>query len=433
MTLATQRDALFHWIFTVSPCRHWFGILRALLLVSAAFVCSSQAQDGLLMAKGAGVKIGFVPPPIEGTFSLGVYDKAGKLVRTLRSDAEASEFTVALNGFVASWDGKDDAGKLVSPGKYRLLGFAVGDIELAGEAYHGNDWMLNEDAPRLLNFHGIQVAKVGNQEWLELVAEDLTHAGWKVRYALGESGSEATPSFEKVEDLNAVVARPMSCSGPEGSTWSIEKVLGETVVVQFDAKGEVARRLSIGVGEPVPMAIAASASRDEIFLLEQDLHRTRLRGLRKLASGKPLSGDSRSGPLAETGVPAWETFIEKNRWNTSSFNASSKHIGRTKPFVPEKKIRIKTKPNPLIGDLASEIELMVGFDAEGSFLRTADGLRLRRLSPTPHLAWVAFGRESRQPSVVLFQGDGAVVEEFRISAIQEIMNFDAGEYQWPPK
>jgi hypothetical protein len=76
---------------------------------------------------------------------------------------------------------------------------------------------------------------------------------------------------------------------------------------------------------------------------------------------------------------------------------------------------------------------MVGFDAEGSFLRTADGLRLRRLSGTPHLAWVVFGRESRQPSVVVLQGDGAVVEEFRIGSIQEIMTFDAGEYQWPPK
>ena len=437
MTLVAQRAALSRADFTSLRRRHWFGIASALALGAAAFLCSSHAQDGSLAAKGAGVKIGFVPPPIEGTFSLGVYDKAGKLVRTLRSDAEASEFTVALNGFVVVWDGKDDSGKPVSAGKYRLLGVAVGDIDVAGEAYHGNDWMLSEDAPRLVNFHGIKVTKIGNEECLELSAEDLNHAGWKVSYALGESGSEAVPSFEKAADLDASAAGPMSCPGPDGSRWSIEKVLGETVVVQFDAQGEVARRLSIGVCEPVPVAIAASTSRDEIFLLEQELHRTRLRGLRKLTSGKPPLVDSKSASKsassAETGAPAWETFIEKNRWNTPNFDASSKHVGRTKPLVPEKKIRIKTKPNPLIGDVVTEIELMVGFDAEGSFLRTADGLRLRRLSCTPHLAWVVVGRESRQPSVVVLQGDGAVVEEFRIGAIQEIMTFDAGEYQWPPK
>ncbi len=441
MTLVAQSAALSRSDFTSLRRRHWFGTASALFLLAAGFLCSSPAQDGLLSAKGAGLKIGFVPPPIEGTFSLGVYDKAGKLVRTLRSDAEASEFTVALNGFVVVWDGKDDSGKPVSAGKYRLLGVAVGDIDVAGEAYHGNDWMLSEDAPRLVNFHGIKVTKIGNEECLELSAEDLNQAGWKVRYTLGESGSEAVPSFEKAADLDSSAAGPMSCPGPDSSRWSIEKVLGETVVVQFDAQGEVARRLSIGVGEPVPVAIAASASRDEIFLLEQDLHRTRLRGLRKLTAGKPPSGASKSASKsasasassAEAGAPAWETFIEKNRWNTPTFDASSKHIGRAKPLVPEKRIRIKTKPNPLIGDVATEIELMVGFDAVGSFLRTADGLRLRRLSGTPHLAWVVFGRESRQPSVVVLQGDGAVVEEFRIGAIQEIMTFDAGEYQWPPK
>ncbi len=433
MTFAAQSAPLSKPTLTSARRRHWTGTAGALLLGVVALLSSLHAQDGSVAMKGGGVKIGFVPPPIEGTFSLGVYDKARRLVRTLRSDAESSEFTVALNGFVVSWDGKDDLGKQVSAGKYRLLGFAVGDIDLAGEAYHGNDWMLSEDAPRLVNFHGIKVAKVGNDEWLELSAEDLNHAGWRVRYALAGSGVESVPSFEKIEDLDAGAARATSCPGPDDSKWSIEKVLGETVVVQFDAQGEVARRLSIGVGEPVPVAIAAAASRDEIFLLEQDVHRTRLRGLRRLASGKPPAGGVKSGSSTETGAPVWETFIEKNRWNTPNFDASSKHIGRTKPFVPEKKIRVKTKPNPLIGDVSSEVDLMVGFDAEGSFLRTADGLRLRRLSTTTHLAWVVFGRESRQPSVVLLQGDGAVVEEFRIGAIQEIMTFDAGEYHWPPR
>jgi hypothetical protein len=225
----------------------------------------------------------------------------------------------------------------------------------------------------------------------------------------------------------------LSCPGRDGSKWSIEKVLGETLVVQFDAQGEVARRLSIGAGEPVPIAIAASTMRDEIFLLEQDMDRTRLRGLRKRSGDKPSVDGVKNEANPESVPPAWETFIEKNRWNTGKFEAASKHIGRNKPFVPEKKIRIKAKPNPLLGEVQAEVELMLGFDAEGSFLRTADGLRIRRLSSTPHLAWAVFGREARQPAIVLLQGDGAVVEELRIGALQEMMTFDAGEYQWPPR
>jgi hypothetical protein len=44
-----------------------------------------------------------------------------------------------------------------------------------------------------------------------------------------------------------------------------------------------------------------------------------------------------------------------------------------------------------------------------------------------------FGREARQPGVVLFQSDGAVVEEYRILQPDAFMSFDAGEYQLPPR
>lgn len=413
--------------------RGWFVSWSAVILGGVVLVCAAQGQDGVAAMKGGGVKVGFVPPPLEGTFSLGVYDKSGKLLRTLRADADASEFTVALNGFVVGWDGKDDSGKLVSAGKYRLLGVAVGDIDLSGEAYHGNDWMLSDDAPRLVGFRRLQVLNEGSTEVLELFADDLDHAGWRVRYVLGDTGADAVPAFEKGKEPAVGEIGPVSCPGRDGSKWSIEKVLGETVVVQFDAQGEVARRLSIGAGEPVPVAVAASTIRDEIFLLEQDGDRTRLRGLRKRSGDKPSVAGVKTGTSPESVPPVWETFIEKNRWNTGKFDMASKHIGRNKPFVPEKKIRIKTKPNPLIGDVQAEVDLMLGLDAEGSFLRTVDGLRIRRLSSTPHLAWAVFGREARQPAIVLLQGDGAVVEELRIGALQEMMTFDAGEYQWPPK
>jgi hypothetical protein len=49
------------------------------------------------------------------------------------------------------------------------------------------------------------------------------------------------------------------------------------------------------------------------------------------------------------------------------------------------------------------------------------------------LLWVVFGRETKQPGVVLLQGDGAVVEEYRILQPDALMSFDAGEYQLPPR
>jgi hypothetical protein len=377
------------------------------------------------------VKITFLPPPLEGTLSLGVFDRAGKLVRTLKSEAVPAAFTVGLNGLITFWDGRDDAGRVLPPGKYRVRGFAVADLEITGEEFHCNDWVESEDGPHPADFKRIRM----DGDTLELIALDRANKTWRILYSLadGESRSElvetaasAAPQVPPAKpDAEAATSQdglgPKSCLGKDGTRWNIEKAAGETVVAQFDAQGEVLRRLSIGAGEPVPIGIAASLERDEVFLLEQAGERYRLRGLR------------RAGPKESGAAPGWETFLEKNRWPSGRFSEVAGRLGRSKPFVAEPQISFKSQSNPLLGGGVSDVQVAAGKDATGSFLKTTDGLLLRRLTDTPLLLWVVIGRETRQPGVVLLQGDGAVVEEYRILQPDALMSFDAGEYQLPPK
>ena len=46
---------------------------------------------------------------------------------------------------------------------------------------------------------------------------------------------------------------------------------------------------------------------------------------------------------------------------------------------------MKLQPNPLLKDDRVTVELAVGVDADGSFLKTADGLPLCTISETPKL------------------------------------------------
>src|SRR5712692_764948 len=57
------------------------------------------------------VRISFLPPPLEGTISLGIYDSSGQLVRVLHQEAELDEFTVGADALVTQWDGKNDDGE----------------------------------------------------------------------------------------------------------------------------------------------------------------------------------------------------------------------------------------------------------------------------------------------------------------------------------
>ncbi len=75
------------------------------------------------------VRIRFLPPPLEGTISLGIYDEWDKLVRVLHQEADLDEFTIGDDALSTKWDGRDDDGFDVIPGKYQARGFVVGKLK----------------------------------------------------------------------------------------------------------------------------------------------------------------------------------------------------------------------------------------------------------------------------------------------------------------
>lgn len=75
------------------------------------------------------VRISFVPPPMDGTISLGVYDQAGKIVRVLHQNAQLSDFMIGPDALVTRWDGKDDGHQDLPPGRYRAHGYLVGPLK----------------------------------------------------------------------------------------------------------------------------------------------------------------------------------------------------------------------------------------------------------------------------------------------------------------
>jgi FlgD Ig-like domain len=95
-------------------------------------------------------RFAFALPEAEGRISLGVFDSTGKLRRTLYVSAAEGDFKIGLNGLIASWDGRDDSGKPLPAGQYRVRGYLVtDDLKAEGIAYHFNDWVDDEKAPRI--------------------------------------------------------------------------------------------------------------------------------------------------------------------------------------------------------------------------------------------------------------------------------------------
>jgi hypothetical protein len=92
------------------------------------------------------------------------------------------------------------------------------------------------------------------------------------------------------------------------------------------------------------------------------------------------------------------------------------------------KIKVKLQPNPLLADDRVTIELSVGVDADGSFLKTADGLPLCTISETQELIRGLLSARGVN-AIDVFQDDGAVVEQFRLSGVDQMMSFDCGGFE----
>src|SRR5260370_25177026 len=64
------------------------------------------------------VQLRFVPPPMEGTISLGIFDSNDKLVRVMHREAKIDNFTIDKNALRTTCDDKNYPCQDFSPGKY---------------------------------------------------------------------------------------------------------------------------------------------------------------------------------------------------------------------------------------------------------------------------------------------------------------------------
>lgn len=368
----------------------------------------------------------FLPPPMEGTISLGIYDSTGKLVRTLHREASSDPFIKEDNGLATFWDGKDDAGNLLPPGKYSARGFMVGDLQIEGEAFLCNDWASEDSTPRIHRITnlgpltdalslGVELvdgktaqARCASSGTISIVADSSAEAG--------NQDSEAGKSPKQELKKTAIDSSP----GKDGSLWVIDHAAdGAIEVQQFSAKGEFLRRLGIDPTQPVPTKISASKTADAICLLEENAQCQRVRWLEL----------SQSGTDAAQPVSTWTETLSKTITFNDRFEQGILKMPSGKPVLAQPKLTVSLVANPLLQGKKPNQEICLGFDSEGSFIKTADGLFLKRITDTTLLKWAVISRDPESKAVIVFQSDGAVVEEYRIGAVGNLMAFDCGDFK----
>jgi hypothetical protein len=353
------------------------------------------------------IRISFVPPPLDGTISLGIYDSRGKLVRVLFREADINEFNIGSDSLSTTWDGKDDDGEPVPPGKYSAHGFVVGDLKVEGIGFFFNDWITSAEGPRFSRIRSLAMRDENLLLAVDLVPPGVGHVLYDVA---DKSVTVKDTDLETNNDGSA------GAPGRDGTRWIIEA--GE--VKQLAANGDVLRRLPVVPEQPKPKAITASQKENRIYLLEENEKGQRVRAL-TLAATK--------GSGADQAISEWKVDFEKSIVTHKNFSiAGGKPV--TTPAdenIPDK-VKVKLLANPLLNDDRVTVEIMIGLDADGSFIKAADGLPLCTISETQNLSRALLASHGAN-ALDIFQDDGAVVEQFRITGVDEMMSFDCGGFE----
>ena len=380
-------------------------LLLTLLLLGSLPAQESPSPTASVTPRS--IRISFVPPPLDGTISLGVYDAKGKLVRVLFREADINEFNIGSDSLSTTWDGKDEAGENVPPGKYSAHGFVVGDLKIEGVGFFFNDWITSAEGPRFSHIRSLSMRDENLLLAVDLVPPGTGH----VLYDIADKSLTV-----KDTDSDASNEAGASAPGRDGTRWVIEA--GE--VKQLGANGDLLRQLPVVSDQPAPKAIAASLKENRIYLLEENEKGQRVRALTLVAT-KGNGGDQ--------AISEWKVEFEKSIVAHKNFSvAAGKPV--TTPAeenVPDK-VKVKLLANPLLNDDRVTVEMMIGLDADGSFIKAADGLPLCTISETQNLSRALLALRGAN-ALDVFQDDGAVVEQFRVSGVDQMMSFDCGGFE----
>jgi len=467
-----------------------------------------MAQPGTSSATGQ--QIMFVPPPLEGVISLGVYDARGKLVRVLAKAAAVDSFKAGLDGLVTNWDGNDAAGKPVPRGRYFARGVLVGNIEISGIAFHLNDWAGSPATSRVkgildgcllaggnlavlgdagtpqvliaapnqsnlvalpLTLPATRIKSSGNSlllfnsEQLELIDPATGNILWQkplpsIRdadaygdrmVAIANDGirleTASIPRLLKPPDGEAircalldsslVVATKdgrlwkltddhfdpvetgetnelLDLSAGQGDTvWLLVKSGSNTLLQQVDLSGKQVREITLPAELQNAKQVASARDGDSLLIIVELERGERVVGLRFQNANEQHS--------------IWEKWLDRSIVPFNYFDVKDGRVVPSDTRSDSAPVFVKPANNPMENTRQQAFQLIAYWDDSGTWVANSDGLPLFQVSKTRNvqqLQWSSDGANGLR----VYVSDGAAVEEYRVTRLENLYRFDAGSF-----
>lgn len=384
-------------------------------------------------------------PPLEGTVSIGVFDAAGNCIRVLYKNADQDTIPSALNGFLITWDGKNDAGTITQKGEYEIRGVTVGNVSIEGEAYHFNDWVdatHPTDIPQKtlhLEFlpegfrawqqfeEGTRSVSYDFKENLSVVEKEISVLPELFKASRGSTtvftpdqkkvfaGTTENPTRIDLPELGTIIDLAV---GKEGAFWVITRDADATQLRQYSLAGEFLRELGPDA-EEIFERVAVSENDEKIALISRMGASERVRILTQFTS--PTDN-----------VSLWKTLLEKKIEPCSEFGVNNEQVIAVGNLPAEKTISISLIQNELTPNIRSFLALTPTNLPDGLWLTTQGGLPLIQITSDLNSRRMTLVRGKKHDSLRFYANIGGAVAEFSITGLANMMQFTSEKILWPP-
>jgi len=206
----------------------------------------------------------------------------------------------------------------------------------------------------------------------------------------------------------------LDMSAGKGDTiWLLLDVDSRRLLRQVDLSGQRIQELDLPPDLQTARKLCGSRD-DEDLLLTIDLN-----------PGERVIGLHFQNSEAQQSV--WQKWLDRSMTPFRYFDVKNGHVVPVQEKIESPTVSIQLAANPLENGAPESLSLGVIADETGAWISTTDGLPLLQVTKTKNIVqtkWTA----NRADGLQVFISNGSVVEEYRITGLENLYRFDAGSF-----
>ncbi len=202
-------------------------------------------------------------------------------------------------------------------------------------------------------------------------------------------------------------------AGKGDTIWLLLDVDSRRLLRQVDLSGQRIQELDLPPDLQTARKLCGSRD-DEDLLLTIDLN-----------PGERVIGLHFQNSEAQQSV--WQKWLDRSMTPFRYFDVKNGQVVPVQEKIESPTVSIQLAANPLENGAPESLSLGVIADETGAWISTTDGLPLLQVTKTKNIVqtkWTANGADGLQ----VFISNGSVVEEYRITGLENLYRFDAGSF-----